>query len=369
MSAAPFDPVAAEAAVQAAYDAHRRGRPGKLETADMTVLGTTAVRHGVRLTVELIRRITGGGSPNTIHPLIEHFTQVELPRLLSERAAAVPEPLTTLWQQLEAAATEAGAAMLSEPRQALAEGQAALARDRAALEADRLAVDAARAAADRVAAELRTAFEVLQARNTEVEKDLTAAQHVIEGQAHELGGYQARLKEQSGQLASVQLALTEAITERDTARQALAQITAAHADATAHADAAHSAQALAEAALEGALDAQRRAEDRAGDLRDQVIRERDRIDRLHREMRDLESALVEERGRASAATHERDAARKEAGEHRVAVARLERDVSEGAQALAAARATMASTAAERDRLQHSLALALAARPDIPRKET
>lgn len=210
MTVLTTDAAEREGAVQAAFDSHRRGRVGRLEQSDVTVIGTAAATHGVKFTVELVRRISGGGSPNTIHPMIDHFTRIDLPRLVNGRQTTVPAPLAALWTQLQDAARDEGEQALIAPREALEQGLAQLAKDRAALDAERHELAAERAAIDRVAGELRDAFDQLHARNTELEGALESARFALAGEAQQRAELQANLQEWHARATISEKRLSEA---------------------------------------------------------------------------------------------------------------------------------------------------------------
>src|SRR4051794_30180001 len=93
----------AEQRVRDAWQARCGVRRGPLEQADVDAIAEAAFAlEGVKPTVEFIRRIAGGGSPNTIHPKLDAWfrqgRQVAAP-------SAVPAELLTLWERLQADAT------------------------------------------------------------------------------------------------------------------------------------------------------------------------------------------------------------------------------------------------------------------------
>src|SRR4051812_14974528 len=161
----PFSDV--EQRVRDAWEARCGVRRGPLEQADVDAIAQAAfVLEGVKPTVEFIRRIAGGGSPNTIHPKLDAwFRQGREPG----PAAAVPAELLAVWERLRADAARVAEdefapalAALADDRSALAAAQAQLATDQAALANERLTTE-------RVVAALREEFRDLQARNQALE--------------------------------------------------------------------------------------------------------------------------------------------------------------------------------------------------------
>lgn len=169
----PTDPALSDAehTVATAWEARRGPRRGALEQADIDAIAEAAFdAEGLKPTVELIRRIAGGGSPNTIHPKLDAwFRQGRRP----SAGSAVPSELLQLWERLQGDAISSAQAALAPTLATLATEQQALLAGQAQLVTDHAALALERAATERLVVALREDFQALQARNETLQTEVT----------------------------------------------------------------------------------------------------------------------------------------------------------------------------------------------------
>jgi exonuclease SbcC len=159
----------AEAAVAAAWRERCGERAGPLEQADVDAIAEAAFQTpGVKPTVELIRRIAGGGSPNAIHPKLDAWFRQGRQ---SGTPSPVPSELIALWARLQEVATESALAAMAPSRAELAEHQAALVAAQDQLASDQQALVNERATTERLVEALRTDFQGLQQRNDSLQTE------------------------------------------------------------------------------------------------------------------------------------------------------------------------------------------------------
>jgi len=354
----PFSDV--EQRVRNAWEARCGVRRGPLEQADVDAIAEAAFAlEGVKPTVEFIRRIAGGGSPNTIHPKLDAWFRQGRQAVVP---SAVPAELIILWDRLLADATRIAQDALAPMRAAIADDRAALAAEAAQLARDQAALASERATTERVVTALREEFQALQARNEALQSELirvseqareraeTIQQRDVEvGRLEREGVMVAAENTRLGNLCAAsdvrcasQQAELEAASEVTRALEA--RILALQAAAT------ESANALDEA--------QQRAELQGGELgaaQTTVATLTDRVDQLEQALQ-----LARTAAKADASLHDHVAAdlRRER-EALVAVRAMAAQVSE---ALAASQATAAALVQERDRLH---AVLMRVSPDEP----
>lgn len=336
----------AEQCVRDAWEARCGVRQGPLEQGDVDAIAEAAFAlEGVKPTVEFIRRIAGGGSPNTIHPKLDAWFRQ------GRRAAvpnAVPAELTILWDRLQAGATHAAEEALAPMRAAIANDQAALARERATTE--------------RVVTALREEFQVLQARNETLQAELIR----VREQAREAA---EMIKQLDNEVERLQHELTTAKTDQTRLTSLLATADVRCASQQAGLDTAREAtrafevQALAlqAAATESAnalSEARQHAELQDGELgaaHATVATLSDRVDQLEQALQ-----LARTAAKADASLHDHVAA--DLRRERDALVAVRAMAAQASEALAASQATAAALAQERDRLH---AVLMRVSPDEP----
>lgn len=163
----PFSDV--DQLVRDAWKARCGLRRGPLEQADIDAIAEAAFAlEGVKPTVEFIRHIAGGGSPNTIHPKLDAWfrqgRQLGAP-------SPVPAELISLWARLQETATGTALAAMAPARAELAEHQEALVAAQAQLATDQDALVDERATIERLVEALRVDFKGLQQRNDSLQAE------------------------------------------------------------------------------------------------------------------------------------------------------------------------------------------------------
>lgn len=348
---------ALEQQVRDAWEARCGVRRGPLEQADVDAIAEAAFAlEGVKPTVEFIRRIAGGGSPNTIHPKLDAWFRQG--RQTAE-PSAVPTELLALWERLRADATRVAEDGLAPALGALADDRAALAAEAAQLTRDQAALTSERAATERLVTALREEFQALQARNEVLQAELTR----VSEQAREAA---EMLKQRDREVERLQREGTMATAEqtRLTSLLAAADVRCAsqqaELEAASEATRAFEVQALAlrAAATESAnalSEARQLAELQGGELgaaQTTVATLSDRVDQLEQALQ-----LVRTAAKADASLHDHVAA--DLRREREALGAVRAIAAQASEALAASQATALALAAERDRLhamllQHSL---------------
>jgi len=341
-----------EQRVRTAWEARCGLRRGPLEQADIDAIAEAAFAlEGVKPTVEFIRRIAGGGSPNTIHPKLDAWF-----RQGRQTAApsSVPTELLTLWERLQADAARVAQEQLAPRVAALTDDRDALTAAQAQLAVDQAALAAERATTERVVTAMREEFRALQTHHVE----LTAANEALRQSGHadaaELGrrhdlieGLRGSLATAATEHAAAQANLTTARAEgaawreeRDTAREALVR--------------ADARITSLEATMEERDERERRAGRRLDELGATLVQVRAEVDRLMAARRTLETDLASARAAADAAERLRDHLATDLARERDSLADTRAGAHDMAQALAATQAHLAAVTTERDRLHNRL---------------
>ncbi|WP_369929365.1 DNA-binding protein [Xanthomonas sp. NCPPB 2632] len=354
----PFSDV--EQRVRESWEARCGVRRGPLEQADVDAIAEAAFAlEGGKPTVEFIRRIAGGGSPNTIHPKLDAWFRQGRP---AAAPSAVPAELLLLWERLQADATRVAQDALTPIRAATADDRAALAAEAAQLASDQAAVADERATTERLVTAMREEFQSLQARNETLQAELTQ----VSEQAREAA---EMIKQLDDEVERLQREVITAKTEQTRLTSLLAAADVRHASQQAELDAACEAtrafevQALAlrAAATESAnalSEAQQHAELQDGELgaaQTTVTALTDRIDQLEQALQ-----LARTAAKADASLHDHVAA--DLHRERDALVAVRAKAAQASEALAASQATAAALAQERDRLH---AVLMRVSPDEP----
>ncbi|MBB3228175.1 chromosome segregation ATPase [Luteibacter sp. Sphag1AF] len=351
---------ALEQQVRAAWEARCGVRRGPLDQADVDAIAEAAFAlEGTKPTVEFIRRIAGGGSPNTIHPKLDAWFRQ------GRQAAgpsAVPAELITLWERLQADATRFAQDELSPLRAAIADDQAALAAEAAQLAASQAALADERATTERVVTAMREEFQGLQGRNEALQRELARvndqareAAEMIKQRNHEVERLQregATAKTEHSHLTNLLAAADVRYASQQAELKAVREATLAiETQALAlRAEAAESANAL--------VKAQQRAElqDRElGAAQTTLATLTDRVDQLEQALQ-----LAQTTAKADASLHDHVAA--DLRREREALVAVRAIAARASEALAASQATAAALVQERDRLH---AVLMRVSPDEP----
>lgn len=209
----PHISATAEAVIKAKFDEHRRDRVGPLDQSDVDVIATAALfETGLIPNIDLVRRIGGGGSPNTVHPKLKDWAR-RVPAML--KLADVPAELQALWFGLQKQARLAGEQGLDEARQELATAQAVTQAEREDLQSQHATLVAERQATDRVVSELKESFDALRLHNAQLQADLDLARHAQAGDADALAEARTELRQarERADAATAELAQRDQVLE------------------------------------------------------------------------------------------------------------------------------------------------------------
>lgn len=142
----------------------RRG-PRGVQLDEVVAAADQLLAQGLKPTIERVRQQLGGGSPNTVSPLLDVWYE-----RLSARVAGVPAPaeddlpsdLRSAWNDAKHEARTLANQALQEERAALAQGRAQLSADQAELAKREEQWSATAAAIDKALAESREASAALR---------------------------------------------------------------------------------------------------------------------------------------------------------------------------------------------------------------
>jgi|GEM_PF-5686368 len=352
---------AAEAAVAAAWRDQCGARAGPLEQADVDAIADAAFQTpGVKPTVELIRRIAGGGSPNAIHPKLDAWFRRGRE---ATGVTDVPAELAALWERLQAAAVTAARRELQPMIDALADDRTVLEGARAQLAVDQATLVTERAATAGLVTAMREDFQRLENRNETLQAQLVALQdgvrtaaHVVRETEQQLAISKAAHDQLAGQLRDARRTVgalqDEARTRDDELTATLAALQASEAEA----QALHTALAAATAArtvAEGVAEARASELDTA----------RTAVTQHAALLVELEQAAQLAKATATSDLRLREHLTSELARERDALTHARTVTSQTSEALAASQATVAALTRETGRLHALLQeAALAARP-------
>ncbi len=360
----PFNDL--EQRVRDAWQARCGVRRGPLEQADVDAIAEAAFAlEGVKPTVEFIRRIAGGGSPNTIHPKLDAwFRQGREPA----PAAAVPAELLTVWERLQADATRVAQDALAPARAVIADDRTALTAAQAQLAVDQAALAGERATTERVVTALREEFQCLQTRNDGLLTEVAHLQDDARRSREERSQHQRTIHRLERELADARRdseVAAASLTRTQAENAALADDVAAATAQTAAAQAQVLAlQATAHEATVAVITAERHADGLAGELanaRAETTAHASRADRL-------EQALTLVQATARSETALRDHLAGDLGREREALVQARDAASQATKAFAAREATVAALTEENCRLHallHAATLAAGPAADEP----
>jgi len=351
----------AEQRVRDAWQARCGVRRGPLEQADVDAIAEAAFAlEGVKPTVEFIRRIAGGGSPNTIHPKLDAWfrqgRQVAAP-------SAVPAELLTLWERLQADATRVAQDDLAPMHASIADDRATLTMAQAQLAIDQAALANERATTERLVAAMREEFQGLQTRNdalladvAQLQEDARRSREESSQRQHAIHRLERELADalRDGEVATASLMLTQADNAALTG-----DVAAARAQAGAAESQVTALQTAATDTTAALTTAERRTDALASELanaRAEAAAQSSRGDRM-------EQALALVQATASSETALRDHLVGELGREREALVQARDAASRTTKALAAREATVTALTLEAGRLHALLhAATLAAGP-------
>ncbi|TAL87358.1 MAG: hypothetical protein EPN74_01955 [Rhodanobacter sp.] len=174
-----------------AYAEHRQGRSGPLEQNDIDVIAWAALVNRQQPTLELIRRVAGGGSNTSIHPKLKHFYATLVEQHLQE--IDVDPGLLHVWNQLTDRVTREGEARLGPQLDQLTVREEALSVGTSRLRAAEVELASERDALH-AADQARQAFVGhLEKQLASSSEQLVAAHHTIAGDADQLAQYRTEL--------------------------------------------------------------------------------------------------------------------------------------------------------------------------------
>ena len=162
------------------------------ETAD------ALVREGQNPTVLSVRARLGGGSPNTITPLLAEWKALH-ERKQADSIPAVPEPVETMLRQVWGAAWQEAQGQLSGEREALASARKALEQERAEMLAEIERLDSELSAALEEVGKGREALEAERQAHERARSEAREAQAIAGEREKRIGDLQAeRDRERAG---------------------------------------------------------------------------------------------------------------------------------------------------------------------------
>ncbi|WP_200335987.1 DNA-binding protein [Thiocystis violacea] len=253
------------------------------ETAD------ALVREGQNPTVVAVRSRLGGGSPNTITPLLaewkalhEHQQAASLP--------AIPEPVEAVLRQVWGVAWQAAQGQLAGEREALAQARKAIEQERAEMLAEIGKLDG----------ELERTRESVQQGRAALEAERQAHEQTRSAARES----QARAAERAERIASQDTALEDLRRQIESALQQSSRLETELAHARQDGDSLREAQAKAHSAHEQTRTALHEAQAVIAERTARSVAQDDEIKALHHQ---LENYASQEQGLKS----ERDQARRE----------------------------------------------------------
>lgn len=359
----PFSDV--EQRVRSAWEARCGLRRGPLEQADVDAIAEAAFAlDGVKPTVEFIRRIAGGGSPNTIHPKLDAWFRQ------GRQAAgpsAVPTELLALWERLRADATSVAQDALAPMRAAIADDRAALAAEAAQLASDQAAVASERATTERLVTAMREEFRTLQASNetlratvSELHIDVGEKAEAIERLEHALDVSKQARSRDARELSEAKVAMTTLEEAAETHVAALRETRD-----VLHASQAHGA--MLEEMLEAAAAARSDADQRLAALAAERDAARSESTEQAQRAKQLEHALQIAQASATSDTALREHLTSEVQRERLTSSQAQAAGRHAAEALVASEATATGYKEEIDRLHALLQKAAHGERDQPRR--
>jgi chromosome segregation ATPase len=354
-----------ESRVRDQWQARRGIRRGPLEQADIDAIADAAFyTEGAKPTVEFIRRVAGGGSPNTIHPKLDDWFRRA--RQVAE-PSPVPESLLSLWALLQAEAVQVAQDDLAPAIAALAADREALATERARLDDDLDALDVHRAATEQLVTTLREEFRALQAGNDTLRATVTELRTELRDKAEATERLQDELAASEDGRARDARELSEA-RRTISAREAQAQTLEASLGETS--EALHSAQAHG-AILQGLVDeavvAKTDAEHRAIALATELNTARGEVTEQVQRASQLEHALQVAQAAATSDTALREHLANELQRERLASSQAQDMARQSSEALAASEATAAVQMQEIARLHALLQVQRSNKPPSPKR--
>ena len=213
------------------------------ETAD------ALVREGQNPTVVAVRTRLGGGSPNTITPLLAEWKTLNETKQAASMPA-VPEPVEAVMRQVWGAAWQEAQSQLEGEREALSTARKEIAKERAEMLAEigRMdtemeaaregiakgaeALEAERQAHERTKSDVREAQAIAAERTERIatqEKELQALRRQIEEASVQASARASRLEaERDHAQADLEAVRTELRQEQESGKRLAAEIQAAH---------------------------------------------------------------------------------------------------------------------------------------------
>jgi chromosome segregation ATPase len=159
------------------------------ETAD------ALVREGQNPTVLSVRTRLGGGSPNTITPLLGEWRSLHEQKHAAS-IPAVPEPVETVLRQVWGAAWQEAQAQLSGEREALASARKALEQERAEMLAEIERLDAALTTTRTELGQGREALETERRAHAQTRSEASEARALAEERAQRITALEAEREQE-----------------------------------------------------------------------------------------------------------------------------------------------------------------------------
>jgi len=264
----------------------RRG-PRGVQLEDVLGAADALVAQGLKPTIERVRQHLGGGSPNTVSPMLDVWFERLPARLMGrppepDEAEKVPLVVLQLWdaarreaEQVQGQKTAAHKRELELARETLAQEQVALRQRETAFEQARVALDEAVTSSRQAVAAMQAQMEahqqesarLLGEKEAEVRRLRKALEEAVatketlrEKAAMEIQAKQRAADEaEERHLAQERRLLSEVDRERMATRQASAELVREQKARAADADAARAALATAQQALQAEKSAHREA--------------------------------------------------------------------------------------------------------------
>jgi DNA repair exonuclease SbcCD ATPase subunit len=162
------------------------------------------VREGQNPTVLSVRTRLGGGSPNTITPLLSEWKALHEQSRASS-VPAPPEPVEAVMRQVWGAAWQEAQAQLEGEREALASARKAIEQERAELLGEIERLDTELTAALDAVGQGRAALEAQRSAHERAESDAREARALAEEREKRIGAQDQALQELRGTIEGLRI--------------------------------------------------------------------------------------------------------------------------------------------------------------------
>ncbi|SCK54387.1 replication region DNA-binding N-term [Variovorax sp. HW608] len=279
----------------------RRRGPRGVQQEEVAQAADALLAQGLKPTIERVRQHLGGGSPNTVSPMLDVWFAALAARMADASEPVeddLPPSLRGAWNHAKHEARAIADQALQDERAALEQSREQLSLDQEALVAREEQLMATKAALDSALAETRQTCDALRAELAQAQNDIAVVRSRYESEVEKLRGTNAQLQRDAVVLRDEH---AQALSSRETAwtqeRQRTQEREAAHerrflteVDQARQAAKAIEAQLIKErkrwSQWEEAADAERKAQRAA------AVAARESEDELHEQLLEQSTALA-----------------------------------------------------------------------------